>query len=83
MNIKRRIEKLEKYRNVEKFKLLIVEKIEDNLYKNIQFETETFTLEELEELQEMHLSEYDKAFMKKRSKAIEKYLFSGNDTQED
>jgi len=79
--MKKRLDKLEKYRNITNFKLLIVEKVEDNLYQNIQFGTETFTSEELKELQEMNLSEYDKAFMKKRAEAIEKYLFNDPDDE--
>lgn len=76
MSLKNRVSKLEKYKNVTDFKLLIVEKVGDDLYQNIKFTTETFTLEELEELQEMHLSEYEKAFLGKRSEAIKKYLFN-------
>ena len=74
--MKRRIDKLEQYKNVKDFRLLIVEKIGANLYRNIALETETFTGEELEALIEMNKPDYEKAFMKKRASAIEKYLFS-------
>jgi Ni2+-binding GTPase involved in maturation of urease and hydrogenase len=79
--MKKRLDKLEKYRNVKDFKLLIVEKVGDNLYQNIKFTTETFTLEELEELEVMNLTEYQKEFMAKRTKAIEKYLFDDPDDE--
>lgn len=73
--MKRRIDKLEKYRHIKDFKLLIVEKVNNNLYQTVGFESETFTADELEALKEMSLTEYDKQMIGKRAEAIERELF--------
>lgn len=73
--MKRRLEKLEKYKNVKDLRILIVEKIAPNTYRSLDLAEEIFTAEELEDLKRSkNLNLFDERMQKKTSEMIEKYL---------
>lgn len=78
MSLKNRIAKLEKLKGNDKFKILIVEKIGEDIYQQWNDKGKKYNSKDLEELIDFY-NLGDNEQLEARRKYVEKYLF-GNDS---